>query len=80
MEQANAATEAPKAPKVSTVKSVNLHPAHELVEIHTRPLMALRDEVTVLPFTVIEGMFLTILQMRLNARGVGVALAQMPPG
>jgi hypothetical protein len=61
------------------LKGVQLYPNQQLVEIRTRAKFAITDNVSVVSWDVIEGLFLTILQMRLASRGLHVGLQQVPP-
>lgn len=48
------------------------------VQFFTREsMLQIQAQETVIPFDVIEGIFLTLLQMRINARGQAVGIAPL---
>lgn len=75
-----------EADKVTTnttpheVVSANLFPNEESVSVFTRssPIM-IQTQETVLSWDTIEGLFMTILQLRLQKRGKVVAMVATPP-
>lgn len=68
--------ESPVAPSRHEIKNVQLFIQEQVVQINTRAPLAIRDTVTVLPWDVVEGIFLTVLQMRLQQRGIVMGLQQ----
>jgi hypothetical protein len=68
------------APAPHAVVNVQLFPAQGLVQIDTRAPLAIGTHATVLSFDIVEGIFLTVLQMRLAARGLVVGMQAQSPG
>lgn len=62
------------------LRAVNLYPHQRLIEIKTRGPLAIHDSQCVVSYDVIEGMFLTLLQIRMHERGQSVALQPMANG
>lgn len=56
-------------------RGVQFYPKQRLVEIRTRRSnLAIADEVTVISYDVLEGLFLALLTMQLQARGITLGL------